>query len=139
MMHMRSIAFRTVALAGLLLAAAAVSCGGKQPPPVSPADLDDYKEKGMASWYGKPYHGRTTASGERYDMHQMTAAHRTLPFGTVVRVTNLENGRKVEVRITDRGPFKKGRIIDLSYAAAKKLDMIGPGVVKVKIVVVKTP
>jgi rare lipoprotein A len=93
----------------------------------------------MASWYGEPYHGRKTASGERYDMHQMTAAHRTLPFGTVVRVTNLENGRKVEVRITDRGPFKKGRIIDVSYAAARKLGMIDPGVVKVKLVVVKVP
>ena len=93
----------------------------------------------MASWYGKPYHGRQTANGERYDMHQMTAAHKTLPFGTVVRVTNLENGKKVEVRINDRGPFKKGRIIDMSYASAKKLDMVGPGVVKVKVVVVTTP
>lgn len=117
-----------------------VSCGGKKlPPPVPPSEVDGYTEKGMASWYGNPYHGRKTASGERYDMYQMTAAHQTLPFGTVVRVTNLENGEKVEVRINDRGPFKKGRIIDLSYASAKKLDMIGPGVVKVKVVVVKTP
>jgi rare lipoprotein A len=93
----------------------------------------------MASWYGEPYHGRKTASGERYDMYQMTAAHPTLPFGTFVRVTNRENGKTVELRITDRGPFKKGRIIDVSYAAAKKLGMIGPGVVKVKVVVIKTP
>ncbi len=126
-----------VALLSLVLVA---SCGGKNlPPPVPPTEVEGYKEKGMASWYGNPYHGRKTANGERYDMYQMTAAHKTLPFGTVVRVINLENGKKVEVRINDRGPFKKGRIIDLSYASAKKLDMIGPGVVKVKVVVVKTP
>ena len=130
---------RALAIA-LLSVGLAVSCGGpKTPPKVADAGLDGYTEKGMASWYGKPYHGRQTASGERYDMHAMTAAHRTLPFGTVVRVTNLDNGRQVEVRINDRGPFKKNRIIDLSYASAKKLDMIGPGVVKVKMVVVERP
>ena len=90
-------------------------------------------EEGIASWYGKPYHGRTTASGERYDMHALTAAHRTLPFQTMVKVINLDNRRSVVVRITDRGPFIKGRIIDLSKAAAKKLDMVERGIVRVRI------
>ncbi|MCD6288358.1 MAG: septal ring lytic transglycosylase RlpA family protein [Candidatus Hydrogenedentes bacterium] len=88
---------------------------------------------GQASWYGKPYHGRRAANGEIYNMYKLTAAHKTLPFGTMVRVTNLRNGRHVVVRITDRGPFVKGRIIDLSYKAAKKLDMVKDGVVPVGI------
>lgn len=121
-----------------LLAAALLGVGcGTKPQPRGPADLEHYRETGVASWYGKPYHGRKTASGERYDMREMTAAHRTLPFGAVVRVTNLENGRSVKVRITDRGPFVKGRIIDLSRAAAKKLDMIGSGTARVRISVVR--
>ena len=119
----------------LTLVAALFGCGGKKPP-LEPADVRHYTEKGKASWYGKKYHGRTTANGERYDMYAMTAAHRRLPFGSVVRVTNLDNGKSVEVRINDRGPFVKGRIIDLSYTAARKLDMIGPGVVPVKIKVI---
>jgi len=101
------------------------SAGGKQ------------VEEGMASWYGKKFHGKKTASGERFNMHALTAAHRTLPFGTQVKVTNLENKKSVVVRINDRGPFVKGRIIDLSYAAARKIDMIEKGVVKVRIEVVK--
>lgn len=89
--------------------------------------------EGLASWYGDPYHGRRAANGEIYDKNRFTAAHRTLPFETMVRVTNKKNGREVEVRINDRGPFVDGRVIDLSYAAAKKIDMIGPGVVPVKL------
>ncbi|HOL70002.1 MAG TPA: septal ring lytic transglycosylase RlpA family protein [Bryobacteraceae bacterium] len=91
------------------------------------------EEVGIASWYGYPYHGRATASGEIYDMEKLTAAHRTLPFGTMVRVHNLTNGLSVDVRINDRGPFVKGRIIDLSRAAARKIQMIGPGTAKVRL------
>jgi peptidoglycan lytic transglycosylase len=90
-------------------------------------------ETGLASWYGHPYHGRAAANGEIYDMEKMTAAHRTLPFGTFVRVTNLGNGKSVDVRIIDRGPFVAGRIIDLSHAAAEAIDMIGPGVAQVRV------
>lgn len=84
-------------------------------------------EEGIASWYGHPYHGRRASSGEIYNMYDLTAAHRTLPFNTKVRVHDLENGRTVEVRINDRGPFIEGRIIDLSYAAAQAINMVGPG------------
>lgn len=95
-------------------------------------------QKGIASWYGKKFHRRRTSSGERYDMYQMTAAHRTLPFATRLLVTNERNGRQVIVRINDRGPFKKNRMIDLSYAAAKKLGMLGNGLAKVSIKIVNT-
>ena len=94
-------------------------------------------QKGIASWYGSEFHGKPTSNREIYNMHAMTAAHKTLPFGTYVKVTNLNNGRSVVVRINDRGPFVKGRIIDLSYAAAKKLGMSGSGVAPVKIQVLK--
>lgn len=90
-------------------------------------------EVGMASYYADRFHGRTTASGERYDRQALTAAHRRLPFGTRVKVTRLDDGRMVIVRINDRGPFVRGRVIDLSYAAAKKLDMLRRGVVKVRV------
>ena len=89
--------------------------------------------QGTASWYGKPFHGRLTANGERYDMYQLTAAHRTLSFGTRLRVTSLENGRSVIIRINDRGPFVRGRIIDLSLAAAKKIGMVQNGTARVKL------
>jgi len=89
--------------------------------------------KGMASWYGPDFHGKSTSSKEIFNMHEMTAAHKTLPFNTYVMVTNLNNGKSVIVRINDRGPFVKGRIIDLSYAAAKVIDMIGQGIVPVRI------
>ena len=95
-----------------------------------------FSETGVASWYGKKFHGRKTASGERYNQNKMTAAHKTLPFGTRVRVKNRDNGKNVVVVINDRGPFAKGRIIDVSRAAAKKLDMIGAGTAKVSIKVV---
>jgi rare lipoprotein A len=94
-------------------------------------------EVGYAAWYGPGFHGKRTASGEIYNMYDLTAAHKTLPFGTIVKVYNLENGRSVVVRINDRGPFVKGRIIDLSYGAAKKLGMIEKGVVRVRIEVIK--
>lgn len=96
---------------------------------------EGWTEKGDASWYGEPYHGRRTASGEVYDMHEMTAAHRSLPFDTMVRVTRRDNGAEVEVRVNDRGPFIKGRIIDLSFAAAKiiGLDIDGVAPVKLKV------
>jgi rare lipoprotein A len=94
-------------------------------------------EEGMATWYGREEQGGPTASGERFDMYKLTAAHRTLKLGTRVRVTRLANGRSVEVRINDRGPYGRGRIIDLSYAAAQKLDMIGDGVARVRLEVLE--
>jgi rare lipoprotein A len=99
--------------------------------PTTPAAPIVQGEEGIASWYGHPYHGRRAASGEIYNMYAMTAAHRTLPFGTEVRVHDLENGRDVEVRINDRGPFVEGRIIDLSYAAAQAMGM--PGIAQVRL------
>jgi rare lipoprotein A len=93
--------------------------------------------EGMASYYGKEFNGRKTASGERFSNSKFTAAHRELPFGTMVKVTNLANGKSVTVRVNDRGPFKKSRIIDLSYAAAKTIGIVGPGTGKVRIEVVK--
>jgi rare lipoprotein A len=88
---------------------------------------------GKASWYGEPHHGRKTASGERYDMHALTAAHRTLPLGTKLRVTNVENGRAVVVRVNDRGPYIDGRVIDLSRAAARQLGELGDGLFNVRL------
>lgn len=96
-------------------------------------------ESGVASWYGEPYHGRRAANGEIYDMEQLTAAHRTLPFNTWVRVHNLTNGRTVDVRITDRGPFIGDRIIDLSRAAARSIELIGPGLAQVQVTVIRPP
>jgi rare lipoprotein A len=102
------------------------------PPEPKPAKVRKV-EKGIASWYGEPYHGRRTASGEVYDMHRLTAAHRTLAFGTVVRVTRRDTKEWVEVRINDRGPFIKGRIIDLSFEAAKRIGLDIDGVAPVKV------
>ena len=90
-------------------------------------------ETGKASYYGQAHHGKRTASGERFDQHALTAAHRSLPFGTRVRVTNLDNGRQVVVRINDRGPYRRGRIIDLSRAAAAQLGMIEDGIAPVRL------
>ena len=92
-----------------------------------------YVEEGVASWYGGHFHGRKTSNGETYDMHAPTAAHKTLPMNVYVRVTNLANGRQSVVRINDRGPFVKGRVIDLSYLTAKELDVVGPGTAPVRI------
>ena len=96
-------------------------------------------ETGLASWYGAPYHNRRGSNGEIYNMHAMTAAHRTLPLGSIVRVTNEKTGHAALVRITDRGPFVAGRILDVSYAAAKRLDIWQPGVAPVKVEVLQTP
>jgi len=95
-----------------------------------------YTEEGNASWYGVPFHGRRASNGEIYDMYKLTAAHRTLPFETMVRVTNLDNGKSTVVRITDRGPFVDNRIIDLSFAAAREVDSVGPGIVSVRVEVI---
>jgi rare lipoprotein A len=92
-----------------------------------------YKERGRASWYGTKFQGRRTSSGEPYDMYQMTAAHKTLPLPTYVRVTRKSNGRSIVVRVNDRGPFHTGRIIDLSYAAAYKLDLLKEGSAEVEV------
>lgn len=93
-----------------------------------------FRQRGLASWYGKKFHGRKTSNGETYDMYEISAAHKTLPFDTYVRVHNLSNGKKLEVRINDRGPFVRGRIIDLSYKAARELGIVGPGTATVEIV-----
>jgi rare lipoprotein A len=106
------------------------------PPPSTesqPATPGIYTEEGVASWYGVPFNGHRTSNGEIYDMHQLTAAHRTLPFNSVVRVTNLRNGLQTEVRINDRGPFVADRIIDLSLSAAQAIDMIGTGTARVRL------
>jgi rare lipoprotein A len=132
------------------------SCATSEPPPQKPAgypkpykvfgkwyqplpDSKGFRQRGIASWYGKDFHGKKTSNGEIYDMYAMTAAHKTLPLGTYVRVHNLENNRELEVRINDRGPFVRGRIIDLSYTAAKELGLVGPGTAKVEIVALGTP
>jgi rare lipoprotein A len=105
--------------------------GGKRYYPIPSSS--GFAQRGLASWYGPKFHGRTTANGEHYDMYGYTAAHKTLPFNTHVQVTNLENNKSTVVRINDRGPFVKGRIIDLTYAAAHALDMAEDGVVQVRI------
>jgi rare lipoprotein A len=116
-----------VLVAGCASSGKATSGKAVPPPPAAGASV----EEGLASWYGEPYHGRATASGTRYDMWGMTAAHRTLPFGTQVHVRNLDNGREANVTINDRGPFVAGRILDLSRGAAEALGAIGPGVIPV--------
>ena len=119
-------------MAVLLLFVLCVSaCQTRPPRPGRPT------QQGQASWYGNEFHGRPTASGERFNQNAMTAAHKQYPFGTVVKVKNLKNGKTVKVRINDRGPFAGGRIIDLSRAAARRLDMIRDGVVPVRIDVLK--
>lgn len=97
----------------------------------------DQEMEGIASWYGKDFHGKETASGETYNMYDLTAAHRTLAFGSRVKVTNLDNGKDAVVRVNDRGPFTKGRIIDLSFEAARRLDMISEGTARVELTVLE--
>lgn len=144
-------------LTTVLLVSACASAGGAPPPPFEPPSepaggrtdvsagpaattgepTTGWTQTGVASWYGDPFHGRRTASGEVYDMDQPTAAHQTLPFGTIVEVANLDNGRSVELRVTDRGPFAKNRILDVSRAGARALDMIGPGTANIRITIVR--
>lgn len=120
---------RQVLLGAFLLFVAACATPG-----LRPRGWEDLSgETGLASWYGVPYHGRRTSSGEVYDMYQVSAAHREIPLGSWVEVTNLTSGRSLTVRINDRGPFVEGRIIDLSYAAASLLGIIGPGVAPVRV------
>ncbi len=134
-MEIRTQSFRTwrfLALGSLALTLSACSCL-----PKGQADLDvGLKQRGIASWYGSDFHGWATASGEIYNMEALTGAHRTLPLGTVVRVTNVVNGKQVRLRINDRGPYKKGRIADLSYGAAKAIEMVDRGLAAVQLEVV---
>jgi rare lipoprotein A len=102
-------------------------------------DSKGFRQRGLASWYGKDFHGKKTSNGEIYNMYAMTAAHKTLPLGTFVRVHNLENNRRVEVRINDRGPFVRGRIIDLSNSAANEIGVVGPGTARVEVIALATP
>ena len=133
-------AFLAAALVSLTMASAACAKRAAARTPVRPVSATiGSTEGGNASWYGEPYHGRAAASGEIYDMEQLTAAHRTLPFQTWVEVTNLLNGKQVSVRINDRGPFVDGRIIDLSLAAARAVDMVRTGVAPVRLRVVDPP
>ena len=113
----------------------APSGSSKHPAPVAVG----YTETGTASWYGIPYHGRPAADGEIYDMETLVAAHRLLPFNTWLRVTNLQNSKTVNVRVIDRGPFVDGRIIDLSKAAARQIDLLGPGIGAVRLEVIGAP
>ncbi|MGZ6142615.1 MAG: septal ring lytic transglycosylase RlpA family protein [Myxococcales bacterium] len=119
-----------LSLLALVLAAA---CATTRPEQGGAASVFE----GTASWYGHDFQGRLTASGERFDMHDLTAAHRNLRFGTRLRVVNLRNGRDVIVRVNDRGPYSGGRVLDVSYAAAVRLDMIGAGVVPVRVEVLR--
>ena len=127
-----------VSLALVSLAACALPPSRVNLPPVS-APENHPMQTGIASWYGPGFHGQTTASGVIYNQNEFTAAHQTLPMGTRVMVTNLNNARLVEVLVNDRGPFAKGRIIDLSHAAAQSIDMIGPGTAPVRIEVIEAP
>lgn len=129
---------------GLALAASLAACAAPRPapqPPPPPAPVvslptapqPTFSQQGVASWFGKSHHGQRTANGETYDMNAMTAAHRTLPFGSMVRVTRLDDGRSVTVRINDRGPYAGGRIIDLSAQAAEQIGIAERGIARVKV------
>jgi rare lipoprotein A len=133
-------------MAAMVLALALLAGCSTVTPPPSPVPgpapgqpAEGYEEVGVASWYGAQHHGKRTASGEVFDMNQLTAAHRTLPFGTRVRVTNRDNNQSTEVRINDRGPFVKGRILDVSYAAARQLGALGSGTFPVRLRIISLP
>ena len=133
---MRSTDFIRPTLVAASLMFLLAACGGTTPPPMTSVS-ENWSEQGIASWYGPGFDGKRTASGEVYDMEDMTAAHKRLPFGTLVQVENLDNGLRTEVRINDRGPFVDDRIIDLSRAAAREIEMLGPGTARVRISVVQ--
>ncbi|HEY7389798.1 MAG TPA: septal ring lytic transglycosylase RlpA family protein [Bryobacteraceae bacterium] len=139
-MQTRRAAFLTIAG---LLGCHRKRAGGKIPPLPKPSASAvvalGYTEEGIASWYGHPYHGRPAADGEIYDMEKLTAAHRTFPFNTWVRVYDLDSTKTVDLRIIDRGPFVEGRILDVSHAAARQMDMIGPGTARVRVEVIRVP
>jgi peptidoglycan lytic transglycosylase len=121
-----------------------VTTPSSRPHPGTPASKPlavplGYTEEGVASWYGIPYHGRPAADGEIYNMETLVAAHRVMPFNTWLRVTNLANGKSVNVRVIDRGPFVEGRILDLSKAAARQIDLLGPGIGPVRLEVIGAP
>jgi len=101
--------------------------------PIDATDVSDFRQNGRASWYGRAFHGHRTANGERYDMNAFTAAHRTLPLASYIKVTNSSNGKWVVVKVNDRGPYKRGRVLDLSYAAAKLIGLVHAGTGRVKI------
>lgn len=117
-------------------AATLTACSGPSKPAYFPGYPVGFVERGVASWYGPGFHGNKTANGERYDMHQLTAAHRTLPLGSIAIVRSMSSGREVTVRINDRGPFAKGRVLDLSLAGAQALGMTGPGTDQIELRVV---
>ncbi len=131
--------FPSLVLLGLVLSGLYAGCNGSQAANYSFRGSYETGQvlRGMASWYGPGFNGKRTASGERFRQSQLTAAHKTLPFGTIVRVTNLQNARSVDVRINDRGPFVRGRIIDLSKGAAQQLRMISTGVIPVEVRVLR--
>ncbi|TVP76599.1 MAG: septal ring lytic transglycosylase RlpA family protein [Gemmatimonadales bacterium] len=135
---------RRCAMACLLVLWVSTGCSllhRPQPPGPAPTapEPGEWVEEGIASWYGHPFHGRQTASGETYDMEAPTAAHQTLPFGTVVEVRNLDNGRMTELEINDRGPFVDDRIIDVSRWGARELGMLGPGLARVRLRILESP
>src|SRR5437870_562212 len=119
-----------------ILVVSLAACSGVPKPTYFPGYPIGYVERGMASWYGPGFHGNKTANGERYDMHKLTAAHRTLPLGSVAVIRSPSTGRQVTVRINDRGPFAKGRVLDLSLAGAQALGMIGHGTDQIELRVV---
>jgi rare lipoprotein A len=129
----------------IVVAALVAACAGPQavkrptPVPTTPPAPSTTEQRGLISWYGHPHHGRPTASGEVYDMHGMTAAHKTLPFGTWLEVENLDGGQTTRVRVNDRGPFVQGRILDVSRSAAVALGMMGSGVIRGRFRVIPAP
>jgi rare lipoprotein A len=125
-----------VLLYAVLLVASLAACSGAPKPTYFPGYPVGFVERGVASWYGPGFHGNKTANGERYDMHQLTAAHRTLPLGSVAVVRSMSTGRQVTVRINDRGPFAKGRVLDLSLAGSHALGMTGAGTDQIELRVV---
>ena len=131
------VSLRTTAVGCVLVAI--FGCAGAGPDLEPDPDSRASVQTGIASYYGHEFHGRTTASGETYDEEALTAAHRKLPFGSRVRVTNLENDKAVTLRINDRGPFVEGRIIDVSYRAARELDFVQAGLVRVRLEILNTP